>query len=319
MGNNTQVIKRPDQDQQMAPVVAGSMSNQQVAVSSREVARIQGEIFMAKQFPRDMSKALSAIEKDCSRTSLAEKAVYSYPRGGTDVTGPSIRLAESLAQAWGNMRYGFEVVDTALEASSVRAFAYDIENNVQTERQFSVPHIRYSKNGTKKLDDPRDVYEAIANQASRRIRACILEIIPGDVVEYAVNKCSETLTNSVHIDASTPGKIVEGFKVFGVSKAAIEKVINRNIDTLTTQNYLRLTTIYQSLKDGMANPEDFFDLTLQDTTNITQTLKGKKTTSAPKAPEPVVEPVEEPQDTDQFDDDPEPGFISDDEADSFGF
>lgn len=42
------------------------------------------------------------------------------------------------------------------------------------------------------LTDSRDIYEATANFGARRMRACILGVIPGDVVDMAVNECKET-------------------------------------------------------------------------------------------------------------------------------
>ena len=40
-----------------------------------------------------MEKILNA----CTRATLAQGALYSYPRGGQEVTGPGIRLAEAMA------------------------------------------------------------------------------------------------------------------------------------------------------------------------------------------------------------------------------
>ena len=82
---------------------AGGMTE---VAQSRQAQEVQGAIVMARKFPRDKTMAISRIMEDCSRKGLAQKAVYSYPRGGTTVTGPSIRLAETIARAWGNMDCG---------------------------------------------------------------------------------------------------------------------------------------------------------------------------------------------------------------------
>ena len=52
---------------------------------------------IAKKFPRNETLAISRIMQACERLSLAESSLYAYPRGGTTVSGPSIRLAEALA------------------------------------------------------------------------------------------------------------------------------------------------------------------------------------------------------------------------------
>ena len=75
-------------------------------VVSRQAQEVQGAIFMAKQFPRDQMDARLRITKMCERKSLAAVSQYTFPRGGQKVNGPSIRLAEAIAQgvlAWAGM------------------------------------------------------------------------------------------------------------------------------------------------------------------------------------------------------------------------
>ena len=159
------------------------------------VAEVQAAVMMAKRFPRDRFTAVNNILTDCARTGLAEGAVYAYPRGAQHVSGPSIRLAEAMARCWGNLDCGVRELSRDDDKSVCEAFAWDLETNTRFTRIFEVPHIRYSKeHGNRKMTDPRDIYEIIANNGARRLRACILEVIPGDVTENAVLKCKETLT-----------------------------------------------------------------------------------------------------------------------------
>lgn len=238
----------------MAPAFAGM-----TPAVAREVATIQGQIMLAKMFPRNMAEVWKKVEAACSRKKLAENALYQYSRGGTDITGPSIRLAEALINAYGNAKSGFEVIDSNPEYSRVRAYAYDMETNTLQERTFDVEHIRQTKTGRTKLTDPRDIYETVANNASRRERACILALIPGDLQDYAVNLCKTTLEKAVDI---TPDKIeglCRGLAKFGVSKTMIEARIQRHIDAITAQQYVWLCSVGTSLKEGVAKVDDFFD------------------------------------------------------------
>ena len=74
--------------------------------ASRAMAQVQAQVMIAKQFPRNQVQALAGIIEACKRPQLAESAIYSYPRGGKRVEGPSIRLAEAIAQGWGNIDFG---------------------------------------------------------------------------------------------------------------------------------------------------------------------------------------------------------------------
>ncbi len=55
----------------------------------------------------------------------------------------------------------------------------------------------YTRSGGYKLTDDRDIYELEANMGSRRLRACILQIIPGDVTSAAVAACRKTSSNGL--------------------------------------------------------------------------------------------------------------------------
>ena len=72
----------------------------------RNIAEVQAAMVIARSNPRDQRRSMDNILNACTRSSLAESALYSYSRGGTDITGPSIRLAEAMAQSWGNLQFG---------------------------------------------------------------------------------------------------------------------------------------------------------------------------------------------------------------------
>ena len=202
---------------------------------------------------------MDRILNACTRQTLAQAAVYSYSRGGSEVTGPSIRLAEAVAQQWGNMQFGIRELSNAGGKSEVQAFAWDVETNTRREVTFSVPHIRHTRKGSFKLEDPRDIYELIANQGSRRLRACILAVIPGDVIEAAVSQCQITLRANVDVTPEGIKKLIDAFSQFGVTKAQIEKFCQCHVEAIRPAQIVRLRTIYTSLKDGMAEPADFFE------------------------------------------------------------
>lgn len=148
---------------------------------NRQAQEVQAAMVIAKRFPRNEVDSFNRILRSCQRKSLAETATYEYPRGGAKVTGPSIRLAEAMAQNWGNIDFGITELEQSNGESQVMAYAWDLETNTRQTKIFTVPHIRGTKKGNIPLTDPRDIYEMVANQGARRLRACILGIIPGDL------------------------------------------------------------------------------------------------------------------------------------------
>lgn len=230
------------------------------AGQQRAIAEVQAAMVIAKKFPRDPVAAMDRILNACTRPSLAEGALYSYSRGGSDITGPSIRLAEAMAQQWGNMEFGVRELEQRDGVSSVEAFAVDIETNTRQVKLFQVPHERHTRNGVKKLTDPRDIYELVANQGARRLRACILGVIPGDVTEAAVRESEKTLTANADTSAEGLKKLVAAFEPYGVTKEHIEKRIQSRLEAIRPAQVVQMKKVYASLRDGMSTPADWFEM-----------------------------------------------------------
>ncbi len=225
----------------------------------RAIAEVQASLMIARMNPRDPIASMDRILNACTRPTLANAAVYTYSRGGSDVTGPSIRLAEAMAQSWGNMQFGIRELSQSNGESTVQAFAWDVETNTRREMIFQVPHVRHTRQGAKRLEDPRDVYELVANQGARRLRACILSVIPGDVTEAAVSQCELTMHATADTSPEAIKKLVDAFAQYGVTQQQIEKRIQRRIDAIQPAQVVSLSKIYASLRDGMSTPVDWFE------------------------------------------------------------
>lgn len=287
------------------------VETQQRAVSAaaesdiqRSIAEVQATIILAKKFPRDVMQASQRILDECGRPALAEVATYEYAKGGNAITGPSIRLAEVLAMYWCNINSGWrdlgrEVVRGEYYAE-IEAFAWDVENNRRQTVLFKTKLVRNTKKGSYPLKDERDIYEHCANQAKRRERACILSLIPGYIIDQALDQCKRTLAETVKPD--TTRKMIAAFQEkFGVTEQQIAQFIQRDIDAIQPGQVVRLRQIYNSLKDGMAQPDEFFQTAEEGKPEEKKTgndgLKEKlekKLTADQSSPSPS-EPSQEPE------------------------
>lgn len=242
------------------------------ATEARAVAEVQAAYVIAKRFPRNQHESYMNIIEACKRPFLAEHAMYAYPRGGSLVTGPSIRLAEVLAQNWGNLDCGVREISQSNGVSIAEAYAIDLQTNTRVTKIFHVPHVRDTRKGRTKLTDARDIYELVANQGSRRLRACILGIMPGDVVEAAVNQVKKTLETGEVPLADRIRMMVTKFDELGVKVEHLEKRLAHKLDATIPQEIVTLQAIYKGIKDGFSSREDFFDI-----------LDGVKSTDAEEA------------------------------------
>jgi len=250
---------------------------------SRQMQEVQAAMIAAKRFPRDEMRAIDRIKATCQRPTLAAQAVYRYPKGGSNVSGPSIRLAEALAQNWGNIDTGIIELENNRGASTMMAYAWDLETNTRVTKIFTVEHKRDTKQGSKALTDGRDIYEATANFGARRQRACILSIVPGDVVDMAVEACKATVASSDQrpVDEILH-ELLKAFKGINVTKEQLEKYFDKQLTVMTKEDLVDLRAVYKAIKDGQSKPEDYFGV---DQTSAREAAKAKIDAAQSKAAE----------------------------------
>jgi hypothetical protein len=264
---------------------AATQENTMGAVASAgEIARVQAQLVYAASRPRDKRKALDNMLTEFQIPELAEISLYQYARGGSDVTGLSIRAAETMAMAWGNMDFGLRELEQKQGESTVEAFAWDLETNVRRSITFRTPHFRDTKKGRVKLEDSRDIYEMVANQGSRRVRACILAVLPQYVKDAVQKQIANTMAATFQITPEYLKTWLDAFGALGVTKKMIEKLIQRDYSSITPAQMVGLVNKYNALKDGMAAVSDFFE--------VEAPTGGKATTLADKAAAAAAEAAE---------------------------
>lgn len=279
---NNEIIVQEQNTPNMPNVNNGVMSqldniNQgTVAIeASRAIAEAQGKLVIAKRFPRDEVQAYNRVAQACQRKGIAEKAFYSYSRGGGTVSGPTIRFAEELARCWGNIDYGIKELSQDDGKSEMQAYAWDLETNAQSVQNFTNPHIREVGGKAKILTSQRDIYEINANMGARRLRSRILAILPTDLVDMAINECKKTLAgNNDEPLIDRVKKMIVAFGKIGVTKEQIEKRLGRKVDTMTIDDFTDYIGIYNAIKQGESKIAEWFEAE-KVASDLTDALKGE--------------------------------------------
>jgi hypothetical protein len=260
-----------------------------MAVANRESDEVRMLIMVAQQVPRDELAARGAVAAAFSAPKLAEQAQYAYAKGGTDISGPSIRAAEAVARAWGRIDHGWRVLSETtgpdgIVTSEVQAFAFDYQGLSRSSITFPVRHFRSTRQGGYKLTDDREVYELIANMAARRKRACILSLIPTDVVEEAMEQAEATLATRVDMSPEGIERMVKAFEQWGVTRPQIEKRIQRKVEAISKAHMVSLKRIWVSLRDGMSSVEQWFQNDAAATLKEALSDEPAATTTTPNSP-----------------------------------
>ncbi len=227
----------------------------------RAIAEVQGQLILAKRFPRDLNAAHAELMESASLVSMAEQAFYSVPNRGT---GLSIRSAEEIARVFGNFEFGHRELARGDGKSEVEVYAWDKQTNNRSSRQITVMHVVDTKNGPKILRDQADIDARIANVASKQMRGRIMALMPKWLVADFENKCKQTLAGtSIEPISVRVRKMTQAFTKFGISDKHLSVYLGHPLDETTLDELVDLMGIYNALKEG-ARASDYFSAKEKD-------------------------------------------------------
>lgn len=269
----------------MAPERVGQAT---AVEQSRAVAEVQAAVLVARQFPRIEAVAIARMTQACKHPALADRAFFSFKRGGSTVAGETIQLAKELARCWGNIQHGIVELsrDDVAGESQMQAWAWDMESNERVSTTFIVKHARWAEGKAKKIEDFRDIYENNANNGNRRLREMIFSVLPVYFREQAKDLCSKTLRDGGGVPL--PQRIAEAVSYFdgiGVITDQLERHVGRPMDKWTDRDVAALRVMYNSIDRGEITKDEAFPpqrVTAQEIAASAQ--KGKAAAKPAAAP-----------------------------------
>ncbi len=198
------------------------------SLAEREKAIVQARIIQAIQRPRDSEAALQRVLKDCSRLRFAEEATYKLPRRSynrekgryedTTIEDLSVRFAEAVFVAWGNIDCTSAVVWDEPDKRIIQVTVTDLESNANYSHGIVIDKLierkKLRKNevaletrigaGNDKVYivacSDSDIRMKTNSEISRVRRNLVLQIIPADVKDEAREKIAETIIEAIRKD-----------------------------------------------------------------------------------------------------------------------
>lgn len=241
-----------------------------LALAEQAKASVQARHVMALQRPRDLMRARQALLADCKRPRFAETAIYNKPIG-QGVKGPSIRMAEAAARAMGNVLADVAVIYDDTEKRIVRVTTTDLESNATYSLDVTLAKTieRNHPVGGRKIHSVRknskgyDVYviEATDDEildreralVSKAMRTCLLRIVPGDILEEALEQCEATRRGEVKADPKAAlRKMTDAFQTIGFSAQHLADYLGHAVDTATVEEIDALRGLFNALRDKEA-------------------------------------------------------------------
>jgi len=259
-------------------------------------AEIRAAITVALKFRRNEETAFGRLMKSCQRPAFAEEASYSFPRGGTEVSGPSIYLAREAARLWGNIRYGLNVIADDEESRTLEAWAWDLETNSKVYAQDTFKKLIYRKKGGWIKPDERDLRELTNRRGAILKRNCILELLPPDLIDDARRMAVATLESGAKGDPELARKkIIVAFGGINVSPEMIEKKLGHKLSECSPAEVASLRQIYKSIVDGNSKWADYVEAEPKAQENGTLDISDLKPAKDEKQTKPASQSAQKPR------------------------
>jgi len=263
----------------LVPQSTGFLEQQQgpdgsLATLGREQSGIQAGLVIAKRFPRDETRAAASILNTCRRAGFAERARYSFPRGGSTVEGPSIVLAREMAIRWGNVRHGFTVTEWTPDRVTVEGWAVDLETNTwATSSATFARRVQRKNKQTRQTEwvkpDERDERELVNRHGATAQRNAILQVIPRDIVDDAMTQVRKTLVDAEagHLK-SDPARarrlLLSALMDLGVTPDQVDAYLGRPLDQATAEQMADLKGVGQAIAEGQVTRDEVFPPTQRE-------------------------------------------------------
>ena len=249
-------------------------------------AEVKAGYAMAARFPRDEVKCEVALYRKSDNPRFADKALYRYSRGGSNITGPSVVMAREMARLWGHIRYGVRILFQDDEWVHLAGWALDCQTGGARAWEDRFRKLIYRKQGGWRAPDERELRELINRRGALAYRNAVLSLMPFDVIEDMKDRCNATM---IKVAKGELGKgaqdkdmtiraVVLAYDAIGVSKEQIEKYLQMPLTSIGPEQLVTLRQVLKSIQDGVQSRYDFFEFSTVN--GNTGTATGKLETEA---------------------------------------
>lgn len=221
------------------------------------VAEIDTLISTARRYPRSLSTAqkrmvdLATMDEDS-----ADEAVYSLPRGGKAIEGPSIRFAEMAAQSFGNCRVAARTtaIDRKDKFVEAEGIFLDAETNVATLARV---RRRIVDSKGRLYNDDMILMTCNAAQSIAR-RNAILAGIPKAVWNKAYTSARQVVMGDITTLANRRAEAIKAFQRFGITAEQLFTILAvKGEEDIDQEKLVSLRSSFKHIREGNMTVEEF--------------------------------------------------------------
>lgn len=223
-------------------------------------SEIDIQVSTAKQYPRNIPDVLNKISTYATMdTETAADCFYVLRRSGSGgsatVEGLSVRMAEIIAGAWGNLRVQTRIVGNDGRTITAQGICHDLETNVavsvEVKRRITD---KYGKTYSE------DMQVVTGNAASAiAFRNAVLKVVPKAVTKRVIEGVKQVaLGQSLDLETSRQ-KMLEYFGKLGVTKEMILDYLNlKKVEEIDKEAVFELRATANAIKEGTTTVQETF-------------------------------------------------------------
>jgi hypothetical protein len=243
------------------------MNNEIIEIKQSEMlqainrSEVDMQIATAKQYPRNLPDVLNKIATYATMDKeTAEDCFYVLRRkdaNGNDniIEGLSVRMAEIIAGAWGNLRVQTHIIGNDGRMITAQAICHDLETNFAVSKE--VKRRITNKYGKTYSEDMQAVTGNAA--ASIAFRNAVLTVIPKAVTKKIINNVKQVaLGQSLDLETSRQN-MIQYFAKLGVSEEMLLEYLGiKKREEIDKEAVFELRATANAIKEGTTSVQDSF-------------------------------------------------------------
>jgi hypothetical protein len=245
-------MNQPETFERDLPVVEMDAST----LAQLNASEINMQVTTAKRYPRSIKQFRDeALAMVSLNETIAEECFYALPRDNKVIEGPSARLAEVLASAWGNCYAAARIVDEGEQFVTAQGIFWDMQRNVkigyEIRRRITDKHGRRYK---------ADMISVTANAAcSIALRNAIMKGIPKAFWNDVYAAARKTVMGDFKTLENRRADAMKAFQGFGVSEERIFETLNvTGREDITLEHLVILRGLLTAIREGETTVEQAF-------------------------------------------------------------
>lgn len=223
-------------------------------------AEVDIQIATAKQYPRELRRVLNQIETYATMDAeTAEDCFYALRRrdesGGKVIEGLSIRMAEIIAGAWGNLRIQTRIVGNDGKTITSQGVCHDLETNVAVSVE-----VKRRITGRDGRTFSEDMQVVTGNAASAiAFRNAVLKVIPKAVTKNIITKVKDVaMGKSIDLETRRQ-RTFEYYAKLGVSSQQLFEYLGvTSVAEIDRAGIFELSGLKNAIKEGTTTVAEAF-------------------------------------------------------------